>query len=208
MPINVSIVEDDTRIREGLSVLINVGDNIRCVSTYANGKDALAGIPVKKPDVVLMDINLPDISGIDCVQKLKSTMPELHIIMLTMYEDGDQIFKSLIAGAKGYLVKRTPPAEILKAIEEVHNGSSPMSGKVARIVVDHFQKNKPVTPENVHLSAREHEILALLAKGRRYKEIADALGLSFDTVRAHVRNIYEKLQVHSRTEAILKCPPK
>lgn len=202
--IKVSIVEDDHRIRESLAVLIDGGDNIRCISTYASAEEAVAEIPVKKPDVVLMDINLPKMSGIECVRKLKTAMPKLQILMLTMYEDDDLVFQSLMAGASGYLVKRTSPAELLQAIEEVHSGASPMSGKIARTVVEYFQKLQTSSPQDENLSKREQEILDLLVKGYRYKEIADALSISFETVRSHLKNIYDKMHVHSRTEAVVK----
>lgn len=204
MPINVSIVEDDDGIRESLSVLLNGAENIRCVSTHRSAEEALKQVPAKNPDVVLMDINLPGISGIDCVRKLKTLLPKTQILMLTMYEDAGQIFNSLAAGASGYLVKRTPPARLLEAIDEVHRGHSPMSGKIARIVVEYFQNSRAPSSEAEALSKREREILELLAKGYRDKEIADALSISVDTVHSHLKNIYEKLHVHSRTEAVLK----
>lgn len=204
MPITVSIVEDDNRIRESLAILIDGSENIRCISAHATAEEALRQIPIKKPEVVLMDINLPNMSGIECVRKLKTTMPKLQILMLTMYENDEQVFQSLMAGASGYLVKRTSPAEILKAIEEVHSGASPMSGRIARTVVEYFQKLQTAAPEQEHLSKREQEILDLLVKGYRYKEIADSLCVSFETVRSHLKNIYVKLQVHSRTEAVVK----
>lgn len=204
MPITVSIVEDDRRVRESLCVLINGTDNLRCLSTHATGEDALEAIPQKKPDVVLMDINLPGLSGIECVRKLKTLMPRLQILMLTMYEDDEKVFQSLMAGSSGYLVKRTSPADLLKAIEEVHSGASPMSGKIARTVVEYFQKIQGAAPQQEYLSKREEEILNLLVKGYRYKEIADALAISFETVRSHLKNIYDKLHVHSRTEAVVK----
>jgi DNA-binding NarL/FixJ family response regulator len=204
MNINVAIVEDDDGIRQSLSVLIEGTAGLCCLSSHPTAEDALKRIPVMVPDVVLMDINLPRLSGIECARKLKGLFPRLQILMLTMYEDSDQIFNSLMAGASGYLLKRTPPAKIVEAIEEVHRGASPMSGKIARTVVQYFQNMKKVAPETQHLSNRELEILDLLAKGCRYKEIADALGISFDTVRSHLRNIYDKLHVHSRTEAVVK----
>jgi DNA-binding NarL/FixJ family response regulator len=202
--IKVSIVEDDNRIRESLAVLIDGGENIRCISTHATAEEAVAQIPLKKPDVVLMDINLPKMSGIECVRKLKTLLPKLQILMLTMYEDDDLVFQSLTAGASGYLVKRTSPAELLQAIEEVHSGASPMSGKIARTVVEYFQKLQNSLPQDENLSKREQEILNLLVKGYRYKEIADALSISFETVRSHLKNIYDKMHVHSRTEAVVK----
>lgn len=204
MPISVSIVEDDLRIRDSLAVLINGAQNIRCVSSHSTGEEALAQLPLKKPDVVLMDINLPTMSGIECVRQLKQLMPRLQILMLTMYEDDDLVFQALTAGASGYLVKRTSPAELLAAIEEVHSGASPMSGKIARTVVEYFHKLQHIVPPQGNLSRREQEILDLLVKGYRYKEIADALGIGFETVRSHLKNIYEKLHVHSRTEAVVK----
>jgi DNA-binding NarL/FixJ family response regulator len=202
--IKVSIVEDDNRIRESLAVLIDGGENIRCISTHPTAEEAIAQIPLKKPDVVLMDINLPKMSGIECVRKLKTLAPKLQILMLTMYEDDDLVFQSLMAGASGYLVKRTSPAELLQAIEEVHSGASPMSGKIARTVVEYFQKLQTASPQDENLSKREQEILDLLVKGYRYKEIADALSISFETVRSHLKNIYDKMHVHSRTEAVVK----
>jgi DNA-binding NarL/FixJ family response regulator len=202
--ISVSIVEDDQRVRESLAVLINGADNIRCLATYATGEAALEEVIRKKPDVILMDINLPGMSGIECVRKLKAQMPKLQVLMLTMYEDDEKVFQSLVAGASGYLVKRTSPAELLKAIEEVHSGASPMSGKIARTVVEYFQTLQSAKPQQEYLSKREEEILALLVKGYRYKEIAEALSIGFETVRSHLKNIYDKLHVHSRTEAVVK----
>lgn len=204
MPIRVSIIEDDRRVRESLAILINGADNLRCLSTHATGEEALQEISHKPPDVVLMDINLPGMSGIECVRKLKAQMPKLQILMLTMYEDDEKVFQSLVAGASGYLVKRTSPAELLRAIGEVYTGASPMSGKIARTVVEYFQKLKTDSPQQQYLSKREEEILNLLAKGYRYKEIADALSIGFETVRSHLKNIYDKLHVHSRTEAVVK----
>ncbi|HSH92926.1 MAG TPA: response regulator transcription factor [Roseimicrobium sp.] len=204
MSIRVSLVEDEDGIRENLATLINGASGFVCLSTHSSAEEALRELPEKKPDVVLMDINLPSMSGIDCVQKLKQLLPQTQILMLTMYEDSDQIFRSLMAGANGYLLKRTAPDKLLEAIQEVHRGASPMSGKIARIVVQYFQGIKPKVPDTEKLSKREEEILELLAKGYRYKEIADALGISFDTVRSHLRNIYDKLHVSSRTEAVVK----
>lgn len=204
MGINVSIVDDEAGIRDSLATLINGAEGFACVSTHGSAEEALKELPEKHPDVVLMDINLPNMSGIDCVRKLKMAMPNVQILMLTMYEDSDQIFNSLTAGASGYLLKRTPHSKLLEAIEEVNRGASPMSGKIARIVVQYFQKVQNAKSESEPLSKREQEILDLLAKGFRYKEIADTLGISFDTVRSHLRNIYDKLHVSSRTEAVVK----
>lgn len=200
----VSIVEDDDEVRQSLVVLINGSEGFRCVSAHRSAEEALAGIPPVQPDVALLDINLPRQSGIDCVRQLKAQLPNLHCLMLTMYEDTDLIFKSLTAGASGYLLKRTPPARLLDAILEVQHGGAPMSGKIARVVVQYFQQLKGPDPTMETLTRRERELLDLLAKGHRYKEIAETLGISFDTVRAHLRNIYDKLQVRSRTEAVVK----
>lgn len=204
MSMRVSIVEDDSRIRESLIVLIDGTEGFRCVSAYENAEEALEDIPRKAPDVVLMDINLPGISGIECVRSLKDRMPDLQIIMLTVFEDSERIFQSLEAGATGYLLKRTPPDQILSAIREVCNGGSPMSSQIARKVVQSFRKTREHSDPPVKLSPREEEILSALAKGSRDKEIAEALFISVDTVHSHLRRIYEKLQVRSRTEAVVK----
>lgn len=207
MAITVSIVEDDRGILQSLLALL--GDEtpdakVRCVSSYATGELAVKEMAGTKPDVALIDINLPGMNGIDCVSKLKAQMPELNILMLTAYEDSDSIFNSLRAGAKGYLLKKTVPTELLPAIEQVQAGGAPMSMQVARKVVEHFQRRAKTASQFEQLTKREHEILALLAKGQFYKEIGDQLGISFSTVRAHLRNIYEKLHVQSRTEAAAK----
>ena len=197
MPINVSIVEEDNRIRESLAVLLNGARDIRCVSAHRTAEEALSQLATNKPDVVLMDINLPSMSGIECVRRLKALRPELQILMLTLYEDEEQVFQSLAAGANGYLVKRSTPAELLNAIEEIHSGAALMSGKIARSVVEYFQKLKSAEPHRDHLSHRETAILDLLVQGYRYREIADALDISFETVRAHLKSIYDKLHLHS-----------
>jgi DNA-binding NarL/FixJ family response regulator len=202
--IRVSIVEDDPQICEGVAFLINSSEAMQCVSVHRSAEDALNELPGLRPDVVLMDINLPKMSGIDCTRKLKSLLPQTQVLMLTMYEDSEQVFNSIVAGASGYLVKRTPAAKILEAIQEIHTGASPMSGRVARMMVEHFRNMKKAAPEIENLSKREQEVLELLAKGYRYKEIAEALGLGFDTVRSHLRSIYDKLHVQSRTEAVAK----
>jgi DNA-binding NarL/FixJ family response regulator len=183
---------------------VNSSEGAVCISTHANGEEALRQIPALGPDVILMDINLPQMSGIECTRKLKALLPGAQILILTMYEDSELVFDSIMAGASGYLVKRTPPAKILEAIQEIHTGASPMSGRIARKMVEHFRNLKHSAPELENLSKREQEVLELLAKGYRYKEIADALGLGFDTVRSHLRSIYDKLHVHSRTEAVAK----
>ena len=204
MAIRVSIVEDDADVRQSLAVLLNGSDGFECVSTHRSAEQALEAIPDQQPDIVLMDINLPRLSGIECVRQLKACRPTLKFLMLTMYEDSSLIFQSLGAGATGYLLKRTSPTKIMEAIQELHEGGAPMSSKIARIVVQHFQDRANPAPKTANLSPREREILSLLAKGFRYKEIAEQLSISFDTVRAHLRNIYDKLQVRSRTEAVVK----
>jgi DNA-binding NarL/FixJ family response regulator len=200
----VAIVEDDPRIREELAKLIERSEDFQCLGTYADGESALADIPRQKPDVVLMDINLPGMSGIDCVRNLKAACPSLHIVMLTVYDEVGQLFNSLMAGACGYLLKRTPADKLLEAITEARMGGAPMTRKIARKVVQYFHQLGAVSPEAGMLSKREQETLALLAEGFRYKEIADRMGISFNTVREYVHSIYQKLHVSSRTEAVRK----
>lgn len=204
MIINVGIVEDNDKIRDGLSMLINGSEGFRCTLTYSSAEEALKYIPSENLDVVLMDINLPKMSGIECVEKLKEKSPELQIMMLTVYTDDEQVFKSLAAGATGYIVKRTPPAELLEAIRELHEGGSPMTYQIARKVVQTFQQAAKSSKETEILSERETEILSYLAKGYQDKEIAEKFFLSVQTIRTHLRNIYKKLHVRSRTEAVLK----
>lgn len=204
MEIIVSIVEDNDKIRNGLSVLINGSPGFSCKSAFSNAEEALKFLPVQKPDVVLMDINLPGMSGIECVEKLKEIEPGIQVLMLTVYEENEQIFNSLIAGASGYILKRTPPAELLEAIKQIHEGGSPMSNQIARKVVETFRNYGRSQKDTENLSERENEILSFVAKGHTDQEIASDLTLSVKTVRSHLRNIYKKLQVRSRTEAALK----
>ena len=204
MRISVSIVEDSRGTRESLTELLDRAPSLRFVSAHANGEDAVEKIPGNAPDVVLMDINLPKMNGIECVHQIKEKLPKTHVLMLTTYEEGDLIFDSLRKGASGYLLKNMPPAELISAIEQVHAGGAPMSMQIARKVVTHFQQIKKPQSEVDLLTKREHEILALLAKGFLYKEIADQLGISLSTVRAHLHTVYEKLHVQSRTEAVVK----
>ncbi len=203
MSIKVSIIEDDARFRETLVALIGVAEGFRCVGAYPNAEVALKEMPKAWPDVLLADINLPKVSGIVCVSKLRSMQPTMQVIMLTAYVDSDQIFDSLKAGASGYLTKKTPVTKILEAISEVHAGGAPMSHFIARKLVEHFQEKRP-SKQTDALSAREYEILSHLVKGLQYKEIGELLSISAHTVRMHVRHIYEKLHVSSRTEAVLK----
>lgn len=202
--IAISIIDDDKKLRESIAKFIDGSPGFRCASTYRNAAEALVHVPEDRPNVVLMDINMPGMNGIECVERLKSRMPELQIIMLTVYEDTEKIFKALAAGATGYLLKRLPPVKLLEAIREVHGGGSAMSSSIARKVVASFQKSSPVTKPDVHLSPREQTVLDCLAKGLTYKQIADQLGISIETIRTYLRRIYEKLHVQSRTEAVAK----
>ncbi|PYK98991.1 MAG: DNA-binding response regulator [Verrucomicrobia bacterium] len=204
MPVKVSLVEDNDRVRESLASLIDGARGFRCVGAHRSAEAALKLVPEEEPDVVLMDIHLPRLSGIDCVRKLKAIEPDLLVIMLTAYADDDLIFQALKAGANGYLVKQTPPSEILAAIQEVHEGGAPMSSNIARKVIQSFYQAQPGEASTETLSPREREILDLLARGYMNKEIADALSIAFQTVHTHVRNIYSKLHVRSRTEAVAK----
>lgn len=204
-PITLSIVEDDRLTRESVVALLGGQPALRCVGTYASGEDAVRGIPKEKPDVALVDINLPGMNGIACVQQLTRLLPGLHVLMLTTYEDSDLIFESLRAGASGYLLKKTIPRDLITAIAEVHAGGAPMSTQIARKVVEYFN-GRPDKPRSEvdDLTVREQEILALLAQGYLYKEIGDRLQITLGTVRTHMQHIYEKLHVRSRTAATLK----
>jgi DNA-binding NarL/FixJ family response regulator len=200
--IQVAIVEDTTDIREGLALLIGLSEGFTCNHVFSNAEDALAALPAIQPDVVLTDIHLPGISGIDMVKILKPQIPHTQFLMCSVYEDDERIFQSLKNGATGYLVKNSTPAKILSAIEEISEGGSPMSSSIARKVISSFQITNP--GDQYDLSEREKEILHFLSEGLMYKEVAHRLFISIDTVRTHVRKIYEKLEVHSRTEALNK----
>ena len=204
MSISVSIVEDDPDVRASLARLIDGSPGFRCLSKHPSAESALQEIPKMNPEVVLMDINLPGLSGVECVRRLKPMMPGTQIIMLTVYQNTDHIFNALAAGATGYLLKQTPPTELLAAIRDVYAGGSPMSSHIARKIVQSFQKPAPAAFQDETLSPREVEVLGLLAKGFLYKEIADKTGLTYATVHTHIRHIYEKLHVRSRTEAVAK----
>ncbi|EEF61696.1 response regulator [Pedosphaera parvula] len=205
MPITVSIVEDSEQVRNTLEKLLNRADGFKCLSQYANAEAALEDLPKDKPEVVLMDINLPGINGVECVRRLKQAAPDLQVMMLTAYEDTENIFAALAAGASGYLLKRTPRTELLEAIREVKRGGSPMSTHIARKVVQSFRAPTAATPPPEHnLSTREQEVLDCLSQGFLYKEIAEKLGISYETVHTYIRRIYEKLQVRTRTEAVAK----
>jgi len=204
MSITVSIVEDDVPTRGFLTQWVQGEAGFKCIGVYENAEVAVTLLPQEKPSVVLMDINMPGMSGIECVRRLKPQMPATQFVMLTVYEDPDHIFKALSSGASGYMLKRTPRAELLAAIKDVHAGGSPMSSNIARKIVQSFQRfsSSPAEPDN--LSPREREVLELLARGYLYKEIADTLHISVPTVNTHIRRIYEKLHVRSRSQAVAK----
>ena len=204
MPIKVAIVEDDEGIRSSLSALIRRSSDLRLTGDYPDAETALKSIPKNPPNVVLMDINLPGINGVECVRQLKASVPEVHFLMLTVYEDSDSLFNSLKAGASGYLLKRTATARLLDAIQEVYTGGSPMTPQLARRVVQFFSRPQESASKVSHLTPGEREFLDQLANGYAYKEIADRMNISIDTVRSYVRTVYEKLHVHSRTEAVVK----
>jgi DNA-binding NarL/FixJ family response regulator len=208
MPASVSIVEDNDKLRATLAKVIDRADGFRCVSHYASAEAALENLPIVKPNVVLMDINLPGMNGVECVSKLKVLLPQTQVMMLTVYEDTDNIFNALAAGASGYMLKRTPAKELIEAIHEVLRGGSPMTTHIARKVVLSFQKAAAASAKTAgelsELSDREQQVLDLLAQGLIYKEIAEKLGISYETVHTYIRRIYEKLQVRTRTEAVAK----
>lgn len=204
MSIGVSIVEDNEQLRGTLARVIGRAEGFRHVSHYGDAESALGGLPKDRPDVVLMDINLPGMNGVECVRRLKAAAPAIQAVMLTVYEDTDNIFKALAAGAAGYLLKRTKSAELLEAIREVHRGGSPMTTHIARKVTQSFQRAGPSAQPTENLSEREQEVLDCLSQGFLYKEIAEKLGISYETVHTYIRRIYEKLQVRTRTEAVAK----
>ena len=200
IPISVALIEDDADIRHGLALLLDNAAGLSCAAAYADCETALREIPVDPPEVLLMDIQLPGMSGIEGLRCLKRILPDLDVIMLTIHDDDKRVFDSLCAGACGYLVKTTPPAKILEAIREVYNGGAPMSASIARLVIQSFRKTS-----DPKLSPREQEILALLCQGKSYKMIAAVLHLSTGTVHSHLKKIYKKLEVNSMTEAVAKA---
>jgi DNA-binding NarL/FixJ family response regulator len=204
MSIRVAIVEDDRAVRENLAVLINGAPGFSCVAGCASAEEAWQRLPEVLPEVILMDIHLPGRSGIACVARLRTLLPQTHVIMLTIEEDSEQVFESMKAGATGYLVKHASPREILEAVAEVHSGGAPMSSHIARKVVTAFRQSSGTANDDLRLSPREQEVLRLLAKGHRSKEVADELGVGLGTVNTHVRHIYEKLHVRSRAEAVAR----
>ncbi len=203
-PITVSLVEDNQGMRDSFALLLNHTPGMSCLAAYPTGEAAVQDVPRRTPDVMLMDINLPGMSGIACVDQLKARCPKLQILMLTRFEESDTIFEALRVGASGYLLKNTPPEELIQAIEQVHAGGAPMSMQIARKVIGFFQKIRQPASGFDKLTSREQEVLALLAKGYLYKEISDSLNISINTLRNHLRAIYDKLHVHSRTEAAVK----
>jgi len=202
--ISVSIVEDMADVRQKIKSMIEESEEFICLSTYSNAENALEELPALKPDIVLMDINLPGMNGIECIKKVKKKCPQIQFMMFTIYENSEQIYEALAAGASGYLLKKTPPEKILKALKELYEGGAPMSAHIARKVVTFFQKESSSANDSSLLSNREKEVLALLSKGFLYKEISDQLFISTGTVRQHIHKIYEKLHVQNRTEAINK----
>jgi DNA-binding NarL/FixJ family response regulator len=203
--ITISIVEDLDTIRRGVQHAIEESEDLLCISAYENAESALEELPVLKPDIILMDINLPGMSGIECIKKIKNQCPGSQFMMFTIYENNEQVFDALAAGASGYLLKKTPHQQILEALRELYHGGAPMSMHIARKVVNAFQQ-PGVTEDNPNnlLSPREQEVLRLLSKGYLYKEIGDRLEISTGTVRQHIHNIYDKLHVQNRTEALNK----
>ena len=209
MSLKVAIVEDDLRWRTNLERLLRETDGLELVGIYRTGEDAVREIPGRKPQVVLMDINLPKMSGVECTRQLRAILPDLQIVMLTVYDDSDRIFQALQIGANGYLLKRASADEILQAIQDVNRGGAPMSAYIARKVVQSFQQSVPASSNanksDEVLSKRESEVLGYVARGYSDKEVAEALGLTPATVRSYLKSIYGKLHVHSRTQAILKA---
>jgi DNA-binding NarL/FixJ family response regulator len=201
--ITVSIVDDEKELCQSIVTFVNGAPGFRCVSTYNSAEAALKHLPEEKPDVVLMDIHMSGMNGIECAKRLKEITPQTQIVMLTVYEDSEQIFEALSSGASGYMLKRLTPVKLLEAIKEVHEGGSPMSSSIARKVVASFQKSQ-ADEKQTNLSAREQMVLDCLAKGLTYKQTANKLEVSIDTIRTYIRRVYEKLHVQSRTEAVAK----
>jgi DNA-binding NarL/FixJ family response regulator len=203
--IKIVIVEDLEEVADGLAEFIEVDKELQLVGSYRTAEAAAIEIPLVKPDIAVMDINLPGMNGIECIRQVKNSMPSVQFMMFTVYENNDQVFEALKAGASGYLLKKTPPIEIIDAIKELYQGGSPMSSTIARKLVNVFQSNQDASlAKSAVLTPREREVLDQLAKGMLYKEIGEQLGISFNTVRQHISKIYEKLHVQNRTEALNK----
>jgi DNA-binding NarL/FixJ family response regulator len=207
-PVTVSIVEDLDEVREALQRLINQSEQFCLVAGYNNAEQAVKEIPLHPPDIVIMDINLPGMSGIECIRSIKEKCNDTQFMMFTIYEDDEKVFEALKAGAHGYLLKKTPKEKLLEALEELHNGGSPMSTNIARKVIEAFEKKNQPTQELNTLTNKEKQILELLAKGFLYKEIGNQLHLTRNTVKQHIHHIYEKLHVQNRTEALNKAFPR
>jgi DNA-binding NarL/FixJ family response regulator len=203
-PVTVSIVDDDCELTARISAYLNRTSSYRCISSYASAEEALSQLTKDNPDVVLMDINLGGMNGIECVRRLRPSLPNTPVVMLTVFEDTDKIFRAIAAGASGYLLKRMPPAKLLDAIGEVVGGGSPMSAPIARKVIQLLQSMPVPSDDTVDLSDRERQVLEAMAAGQLYKQIADELNVSIHTVRSYIRRIYEKLHVRTRTEAVAK----
>ena len=204
MSISISIVEDLDEVREGLTKFISLNTEFNILKTFRTAEEALIDIPVLKPEIVIMDINLPGMNGIECIRQVKDLSPGTQFMMFTVYENDEKVFEALKAGASGYLLKNTGLLQMIEAIKELHDGGSPMSSNIARKLVSVFRETEKDLPQIHSLSARENEVLQLLSKGLLYKEIAEKLSISIATVRQHIHKIYEKLHVQSRTEAVLK----
>jgi len=204
MSIRVALVEDNDDLRRSMKSLLQRSPPLRVVADYPDAESALADMARQKPDVVLMDVKLPKMDGVECVRQLKTLLPTLLVVMLTVHDDNDSLFNSILAGADGFLLKDTVPSRLVEAIEEVRNGGSPMTPQIARRIVQRFRKADPEPTEMENLTPREREVLEQLALGNRYKEISDKLGISLDGIRFHIRRVYNKLHVHSRTEAVVK----
>ncbi|HOW64003.1 MAG TPA: response regulator transcription factor [Candidatus Paceibacterota bacterium] len=202
--IKVAIIEDNATVREGLETIVNLAPECVCVGAWSTAEEGLRMLREPGPDVLLMDIQLPNMSGVECAAHVKARLPETQIIMVTVYEDPDRIFRALRAGACGYMLKRSTPEQIVAAIREVHGGGAPMTSEIARKVIAHFREPSAAAEAVEQLSGREKEVLELVAGGFSNKEIASRLGVSVDAIRWHLKHIYSKLHVHSRTQAALR----
>lgn len=202
--VTIAVVEDDDNLRDSLVEIITSSPRWKFVAAYSDGESAIAALSRFPTRVILMDIQLPGMSGIECVEQLTASQPDIQVLMVTVYDNNDRIYAALAAGASGYLLKRDIPGKLLEALEDLLEGGSPMSSAIARKVVRHFKKESPQKNENLNLTPRETEILDLLAKGSLYKEIAWDLGIGVETVRTHLHHIYTKLHVRTRTEAVVK----
>lgn len=201
--INIAIIEDDDKIREGLAFVINNTGRFNNVYTFSSGEEVLQKITGINPDIVLMDIGLPGMTGIECLKKMKQIRPSLSVVMLTVFEDSEQVFNSIMAGASGYILKKTPSSKLVELLEELYNGGAPMSAQIARRVLEFFQSEPPSKGLD-ELSNREVEVLNELVRGYTSKQIAEKLFISSTTVRDHLKSIYQKLHVHTRSEAVAK----